>query len=416
MERDFCTESDSLELLLQSRKPYTSAPRSFYTDEKLFALEMEKIFFRDWIFVAHTCDLKKPGDFLTFKLADDSFIVLRDDDGAVKGFANVCRHRGTQLCTEASGHLKNIVCPYHRWAYKKDGSLFRANGMPDDLDKSNLGLFKIAVAEVQGFIFASLCSEPASLDQFMQDMNTHFKPQGLAEAKVARFIDYTVKANWKLVWENNRECYHCIPNHPQYIKANYDHFNADDTPETVKEKMRIAVKDSEEKWSEKGFAITHKDTGIVPFPDVNNNVWYRINRTCLSEGFVTESMDGKLVAPFMGEYTEASVGTLRVRGMPNFWTHASCDHAVTTRILPLDANTTTIRVAWLVHERAEEGKDYSLEKLMPFWQLTSEQDWEICERAHQGVASKFYTPGPLSPHKEYNVNAFWEWHAAVLES
>ena len=135
----------------------------------------------------------------------------------------------------------------------------------------------------------------------------------------------------------------------------------------------------------------------------------------LVDGYVSESMDGKPVAPVMGAYTNRDVGTLRVRVVPNFWSHSSVDHSVSTQLLPAGPERTRVRVTWLVDRGAEEGKDYRLEDLLPFWQLTSEQDWEICERAQRGIRSSAYTPGPYSRYKEYNVDAFVRWYLKKLE-
>jgi len=116
----------------------------------------------------------------------------------------------------------------------------------------------------------------------------------------------------------------------------------------------------------------------------------------------------------MGEYQEENVGVLRLRTLPNFWCHASCDHAVTTRLLPVGLHRTQVCVTWLVHTHAREGVDYKLEKLMPFWQLTSEQDWRLCERVQRGVNSTAYKPGPLSQSREYNLEAFLRWYLRQL--
>ena len=155
---------------------------------------------------------------------------------------------------------------------------------------------------------------------------------------------------------------------------------------------------------------------MAPFPDPDRGIWYSANRTPLVEGYVSESMDGSQVAPLMGDYTDADVGTLRMRTMPNMWLHASCDHAVTTRLLPAGPQCTKVRVTWLVDEEAVEGRDYELDRLMPFWQLTSEQDWELCERVQRGVSSSRYVPGPLSKYKEYNVDAFIRWYLKELST
>jgi len=232
---------------------------------------------------------------------------------------------------------------------------------------------------------------------------------------VAKAVDYVVQANWKLVWENNRECYHCNLNHPQYIKANFDHYNTDDATPRVRKEITEVVARTERKWAAVGLAPTHKQTGMAVFPDAAHNIWFSANRTPLVDGWVSESMDGRQVAPLMGDYGQADVGTLRVRALPNFWNHSSCDHGVSTRLLPAGPQQTAIRVYWLVDEKAVAGRDYDLAKLVPFWQLTSEQDWQICERQQRGVNSSAYTPGPYSTFKEYNVASFVRWYLNTLQ-
>jgi Rieske 2Fe-2S family protein len=286
--------------------------------------------------------------------------------------------------------------------------------MQENLDRSQLSLRSIRVREVAGLVFISLASGPPDFDAAQDVIAIVAKPQGLARAKVAKAVDYLVKANWKLVWENNRECFHCNANHPQYIKANFDHYNADDTTPHIREQITSAVRRSEAKWAAAGLAVSHKQTGMTTFPDAERNIWYAANRTALVDGFVSESMDGAQVAPLMGDYSDNDVGTLRMRTLPNFWNHSSCDHGVSTRLLPKGPQLTAIRVWWLVEPGAVEGRDYDLGKLMPFWQLTSEQDWEICERQQRGVNSQAYLPGPYSIYKEYNVDAFVRWYLKQL--
>ena len=125
-------------------------------------------------------------------------------------------------------------------------------------------------------------------------------------------------------------------------------------------------------------------------------------------------MNGQQVAPLMGDYADPDVGTLRMRTMPNFWNHSSCDHSVSTRLLPDGPHLTRIQGTWLVDESAEADRDYQLEDIMPFWQLTSEQDWAICENVQRGVTSRHYSPGPLSTAKEYNVDALFNWYLDQL--
>jgi Rieske 2Fe-2S family protein len=233
---------------------------------------------------------------------------------------------------------------------------------------------------------------------------------------VAKVVDYDVAANWKIVWENNRECYHCNVNHPQYIRANFDHFNADDTTSQAQAAIDNATLRSQKKWAASGLAVTHTRTGMTSFPACGSEGWFSANRTPLAEGYFSETMDGRQVAPLMGDYSDPDVGTLRVRTMPNFWNHSSCDHGVSTRLLPAGPGRTRIQVTWLVADHAEEGRDYQLDEIMPFWQLTSEQDWTICESVQRGVGSSRYTPGPFSTFKEYNVDALVNWYLEQLGS
>jgi Rieske 2Fe-2S family protein len=376
----------------------------------VYRQDVDNIWRRGWLFAGHTCEIQKPGDYFTMQVDTDSLIIVRAENGTIQGLHNVCRHRGSLICTKPSGHAKKLLCPYHQWTYGLDGSLLACRGMPSELDKSQFHLKRVHVRELEGLIYVCLASKAPAFDAAESSISPLARPQGFSRAKVAKAVDYLVKANWKLVWENNRECYHCNVNHPQYIKANFDHYNADDTTPLIQEQLKAALVRSEQRNAANGLAATHKRSGMTTFPDVQNNIWYSANRTPLVDGYVTESMDGKSVAPLMGDYKTTDVDTLRIRTLPNFWNHSSCDHGVSTRLLPAGPQLTSIRVWWLVNAEAVEGRDYELSKLLPFWQLTSEQDWEICERQQLGINSSAYTPGPYSTYKEYNVDSFVRWY------
>lgn len=402
-----------LSSFLAAYRPGWSLPRPFYGHETVYRADLEHIWRKGWLFAGHACEIRNPGDWLTLQVETDSLIVIRGEDGAVRALHNVCRHRGSQIVAPGRGSTKRLVCPYHQWTYDTKGALTFCRGM-QELDKAEFSLKKVQCEVVEGLIFISLAENPAPFAAARELMAPYLKPQGLERAKVAKQVDYEIHANWKLVWENNRECFHCNINHPQYIKANWDHYNADDTTPEIKESIARAVARSEAKWADAGLAVSHRETGMTQFPDAERGIWYSANRTALVAGWVSESMDGKQVATLMGSYNDADVGTLRARTLPNFWNHSSCDHGVSTLLLPSGPRTTLARVTWLVHEDAVEGRDYQLERLMPFWQLTSEQDWAICERQQKGVDSSAYEPGPYSKYKEYNVDAFVRWYVKTL--
>ena len=411
-------ESQSLDPIVAAARAcpdWRSLPSKFFSSDDFFHADLDRVWRRGWLFVGHDCEIPKPGDYFTFSIGTDPLLVIRGDDGEVRAFHNVCRHRGTLLCHKPSGTARQLVCSYHQWVYSKDGRLLSCRGMQDGLDTGALGLSPVATENLCGFIFVNLAKRPDNFGPARALIEPMLRPQGCDRAKVAKAVNYTVNANWKLVWENNRECYHCNLNHPQYIKANYDHYNTDDTSPELMAKIADKSKQSEKGWGQQGLAITHQSSGMAPFPNNGDDGWFSINRTPLADGYVSETMDGQQVAPLMGDYTDNTFGTLRLRTVPNMWCHASCDHVVSTRLLPVDKSTTEVRVFWLVDENAKEGTDYQLEKVMPFWQLTSEQDWTLCEAAQLGVQSSGYRPGPYSTHKEYNVERFVRWYLNQLK-
>ena len=275
-------------------RPGWSLPGGFYSDPEVYRVDIERVWRRGWLFAAHSCELLKPGDYITLVVDTDSLIVIRGEDGAVRGLHNVCRHRGSLVCPEPAGHALRLVCPYHQWTYGGDGRLLACRGMPEELDKSAFGLRPVHTREVEGLIYVSLAEAPPDFEPAARVLGAAVHPQGLTRAKVAKAMDYRVQANWKLVWENNRECFHCNANHPQYIKANFDHFNSDDTTPRIKSEIGAAVRRGEAKWAAAGLAATHQESGMTRFPDAERNLWYSANRTPLVDGYVSETMDGEL--------------------------------------------------------------------------------------------------------------------------
>jgi len=400
---------------LAERLPGHALPRAFHCDASIHELELSAIWRSSWLYAGVTAQAAAPGEFFVVGAGEDSIIVVRDDSGRVHALHNTCRHRGTPVCSERSGRARRWVCPYHQWSYALDGALLGAGGMDAELDRSRHGLHRAGVAEIGGLIFVwPGVGAPPPLGDAELELRAALAPQGIDRAKVAHAIDYRVAANWKLVWQNNRECWHCHAGHPQYVRANFDIAPATSrTRELAAARARDharALGVAAQAWG--AGAGEHAEAGLYRFPVGGR--WWAANRTALAPGFVTESLDGEPVAPLMGDYRAHDVGTLRVRTVPNFWCHASADHAVLTRLLPAGPACTLVSVQWLVDGDAVEGRDYALDRLLPFWQLTSEQDWELCERNQAGVRSPAYTPGPYSRSREYNVAAFDEWYVERL--
>ena len=204
---------------LQSRREGFTLPQPFYIDPDYFRLDMEMIWYRDWLFIGHDCELDKPGAFFTVQIGDYPIFVVRDLKGKIRAFHNTCRHRGSRICTVDKGSAVRLVCPYHQWSYDLDGRLLFARQVAEGFDRTAYGLKTVACESVAGYLFVCLAETPPDFAPFRKVMEPYFAPHRLAEAKVAHETTTIEKGNWKLVWENNRECYHCAANHPELCKT-----------------------------------------------------------------------------------------------------------------------------------------------------------------------------------------------------
>lgn len=407
LSRIFNYDETELAALAASYRRGGPLPRAFYVAPEIFNADLERIFGRYWLYACHACELKNPGDWRSWSVGPWSIIVLRDRGGTLRAFHNSCRHRGARICNEESGRNKLLVCPYHAWSYDLDGSLRTPTAREFGVDPAGLGLKPVRLADVEGLVFVALGENPVPFDHVAAEIAPRMAHQGLRRAKVAKTLRYTVAANWKLVFENNRECYHCDTAHPEYVRGVYD--TARFKPSMAEEVEREAMK-AETRFGAMGLG------GAMVSSEMTGRYW-RAARAPLMAGWRTQSLDGAPVAPLMGTFRERgewSAGTLRTTVFPNFWQHASDDHAVATRLTPIDATTTQADVAWYVHEDAVEGRDYDLDRLLPFWRRTSEQDWSICSANQAGVTSPAYEPGPYAQVMEANVQHFVDWYLEAL--
>src|SRR5262245_10029563 len=209
--------------LLGSRKPDHSLPREFYCDPNVFQLDLERIWYRSCLFAVAACELSKSGSYVVYKVGLYSVLIVRGSDGAVRAFHNTCRHRGSALCRSAKGTNPKIVCPYHQWTYELDGRLLWARDMGTDFDLSRHGLKPVHCREVAGLVYICLADDAPPFDGFAEQAVRYLAPHDLTNSKVAHESTIIEEGNWKLVWENNRECYHCSANHPSLCRLGLRH-------------------------------------------------------------------------------------------------------------------------------------------------------------------------------------------------
>jgi glycine betaine catabolism A len=389
--------------LLARRRPGWCLERSFYADQEVYDNDIEAVFKRYWLYAGLTLQIPNAGDYFVYDIASESVIITRGKDGCVYALSNVCRHRGSRVCTERSGHANGFVCPYHQWVYDNTGALKSARLMPADFDKASFGLNKIHVREIEGLIFICLAENPPAFDAAEADMLPHLKSQGLTNAKIIHTERRTIRANWKLVVENFRECYHCSGTHPEFCRVMIWASELG-SPSIVEEGKKIYAERLAH-WQKIGL-----ETKCVYFTRDN---WHLVYRAPFTKSAVTQSVDGNPVAPLMGTYTEQDSGNLAITTQPNLWLEASSDHAVVMRMTPLSPTVSEMETRWLVRADAVEGVDYRTDRVTAFWRLTGEQDWKLCEDNQAGVSCDSYRPGPYAPSEE-STETFVLWYLDQL--
>ncbi|WP_172116819.1 aromatic ring-hydroxylating oxygenase subunit alpha [Halomonas hibernica] len=392
--------------MLQSRAHAFSLPQPFYNDARLFALDMQEVFEKEWLFAGMTCEIPAKGNFMTLEIGNNPVVIVRGGEGQIHAFHNVCRHRGSRLCTKDKGKVAKLVCPYHQWTYELDGRLlFAGSDMGTDFDLNQFGLKPVSVRTAGGFVFINLSDNPPAIDDFLVTLEHYLEPYQMDNVKVAVESSIIEQANWKLVIENNRECYHCNGAHPELLNSLIEFDDTEDPRATDKYKDLVTRKQAD--WNGEQ----------VPWQLKRFGKRNRVTRTPLLDGVVSMTMDGKPACnKLMGRLTSPDMGSLRILHLPNSWNHFMGDHAVVFRVLPLGPQKTMVTTKWLVHKDAVEGVDYDPENMRRVWDATNDQDRQLAEENQRGINSKAYQPGPYSPTYEFGVIDFIDWYSERMLS
>jgi Rieske 2Fe-2S family protein len=351
-----------------------SLAQRYFVSPEVFAEEQDRIFSKQWVLVGHQNQIAEPGDYFVTEVASESLIIVRDKGGEVHGFYNVCRHRGTRLREDRSGHLSAIQCPYHAWTYGLDGRLIGAPHMDQvpDFDKADYSLHAVNLALWEGLIFVNLADAPAPLEEWFAPLNGKFSHWNLPKLRAAKRIAYDVKANWKLLFENYSECYHCPGVHPQLQKVSpYD----------------SAENDLTEGPFLGGFMKINKGAGLT--------------------------MSGKACAMPVGKI-ENLQEVFYYSIFPNMLLSLHPEYVMVPQLWPQSPERTLIVCDWLFHPEAFSRKDFRPEDAIEFWDMTNKQDWHVCELSQQGIASRAYQPGPYSSRE--SIPAAWdEYYLRIMK-
>jgi Rieske 2Fe-2S family protein len=390
---------------LQRRAPGRTLENAFYGSAEAHAFDLDRVFTRQWLFAGHTCELQKPGDFLTLQVGPYPIVVVRGKDDKIRAFHNSCRHRGSRLCPEAHGERVKLVCPYHSWTYDLDGKLLFARDMAPDFDRAAYGLHPVACADFAGYIFICLADVPPDIAPMRAWATAYLSPHHLDQAKVAHESVIIEKGDWKLVWENNRECYHCVPNHPELCRSYSSApgltgvVGAEDDPEITAHWAACEAAQLESRFK------------------ISADGQFRFARMPLKDGAESYTLSGKRAVrrPLSDDVSaDLNIGSLMFFHYPGCWNHILGDHALSFRVLPAGPGLTQVTTKWLVHRDAVEGVDYDLEDLTRVWMATNSQDQRIVEENQFGVSSPAYRPGLYSELHEGGVVQFLDWYDGAV--
>ncbi len=341
-------------------------PGSIYYDEGIFQQEMEKLFSRHWLNVGHVTQIPTSGDFFTRNIGTESVLFIRGNDGDIRGFYNVCRHRGTRIVTEDHGEkLRSIVCPYHAWTYSTEGDLVGAphtDGL-EDFDKEDFGLCPVKTDVWGGFIWANLDPKARPLKQELGNLMKLTERWDIAGLRLGAKHVYEVDANWKILAENYSECYHCAPIHPALNR-------------------------------------------VTPYLTGDSDAWMARgkDRSNINGGFQT----------FAGDYTSMTVSgyTKRpaLKGMtqddrkriyywvvfPNMFFSVHPDYLMIHRDWPKSPTHSQIECEWYFEPDTMARDDFDPSDAVDMWDEINRQDWAVCARTQLGVRSKAWAGGRFS--------------------
>ncbi len=400
--------------MVERREVGYSLEAPFYTSQAVYDLDMQAIFGAHWLFCATEAEVPEPGDYVTVQIGAYSLIIVRDDDEEIRALHNVCRHRGSRLLEDTCGSVGNLVCPYHQWTYRTDGSLIFAEGQSPSFDMTKFGLKQVHVRTVTGLIFVCLAEEPPEdFDEVAAVIEPYLASYRLEEAKVAHQTDLVEEGNWKLVLENNRECHHCDASHPELITSYFPFLRYSE--EDVTPRMRPIY--------DRYLTATENLDNVCKLNGVPRELvhdldtrptGFMIMRLPLDGDGASFGPDGAQVCgKLMGDLTNPQFGDLSLHMQPNSWFHMLSDHAVVFSVLPLGPDRSMVRTTWLVHPDAVEGVDYTIEGLTGVWQATNDQDRLLVEKAQRGVADPSYEPGPYALVED-DVESFINWYVGRL--
>jgi len=352
-----------VETVLQPYDRALTLPGEAYGSPEVFAWEQRHLFAGSWMCIGRGADLDLTGAGAqaAIQVGTQSFLLVRGDDGELRAFHNVCRHRGHELVPVGEQRTqRGIKCPYHAWVYGLEGDL-RATPRfnMDSLDKSDFPLVQARLATWHDWLFLNASGDAPELATQLGNLDIvvyGYRPEDL---RLGATHTYQLRSNWKIAIENYCECYHCSEIHPELCK------------------------------------VTPPDSNIA-YEERSTGVWLGGPMELLDHA-VTMSLTGASTGTMIPGLPE---GKRRIVGYsvvyPNLLISPHPDYVMTHRLTPLAPDLTEIECAWYFPTEAFELPGFSPDYAVEFWDVTNREDWAACESVQRNVTSEGYRPGPFS--------------------
>ena len=342
--------------------PRATLSSADYASPEVFEAERERIWWGDWVCIGRSAEIGEPGEYIVRDLAGESIFVVRNRQGAVRGFYNVCSHRGTKFLDDCEGTgkvKKAFKCPYHAWSFDLDGKLIASPNVHEDdaFERSDYPLYDFAVDEYAGFLFVNLTTGTPRplLDALREGAETitAYERYRMGDLRPGARIVYEVAANWKIVIENYNECLHCPQIHPELVSViplfRFGEVWDDESTDGGNRMIDAAT----------NFSLTGKSS-LPQFPGLDPHDYHMY------------------------------YGTFE---FPNLMVNLHPDSMMTYIAMPKGPDHTTIISEFFFRPETIADPAFDPSPVVEFWDLISRQDWAVVERAQTGVSSRAFKRG-----------------------
>jgi len=351
------------------RAPLTEAstiPAPWYVDPRIGELENQTVFSGTWQMVGRTDQVEKPGQFVTASVAGEPIVVVRGNDGMLRGFYNVCRHHAAAVVTEACGQATILHCPYHGWNYGLDGSL---KGMPEfdgvkNFDRQQNGLVPVKADVWEKFVFVNLDPRAAPLQQFLGGLVKRVAPLGVSKLHYFDTRSYDIHCNWKVFVDN-------------YLDG--------------------------------GYHVPHLHKGLSSVLDYKEYTIENEDRYCLQS------------SPMVASDEDAATGATRKGDRawyfwqyPNLMINCYEGYMDTNLVLPVDADRCRVIFDFYFADVSEAQREHN-QQSVAVGARVQDEDLGICEAVQRGLKSRAYGAGRLSVRREAGEHLFHRLLAADLK-